>query len=84
LSTDDERRALIEMEQSLRRSDPAFVARMRRPFPAVTVLLLLLYTTAPLIGLLFGMAAVGIVAAAMFGAVAAVVVRRRFHRARGG
>ena len=84
---DDERRVLREIEDHLRMADPAFVARMTvpagHPFPTLSVLGVLLFLTAPLIGLLFGTAAVGRTAAvACYLAVVVLAHRRRRARRR--
>jgi Protein of unknown function (DUF3040) len=79
---DDESRVLTEIEHQLRLADPAFATRMTapdpRPFPTITVLFLLLFVTAPLISLLFGLMIVAVMTAAVLVVVAAVLLHR--HR----
>ena len=83
---DDERRMLAEIEDRLRMADPAFVARMTvsdpRPFPALSVLGVLLFITAPLVSLLYGIAVLAVITGMTLGVMAAVVFRRRRRPAR--
>ncbi|WIM98701.1 DUF3040 domain-containing protein [Actinoplanes oblitus] len=81
---DHERRALAELERSLK-GDSDFAARMAGladvpappPFPAVPVLCALLFILVPLVMLLFGWAGVLIVLDLFAAAVAVVLIRRR-------
>jgi Flp pilus assembly protein TadB len=78
------RRVLRDIENNLRRDDPAFAARMRgerRRFPVVPALCGCLYIVIPLVSLLFGMLAVIITFnAAVVVVIATVLVRRRSRR----
>jgi Flp pilus assembly protein TadB len=77
------RQVLRDIEDNLRRDDPAFAARMRgerRHFPIVSALCGCLYIVIPLVSLLFGMLAVVITLNAAIVVVATVLIRRRPRR----
>jgi Protein of unknown function (DUF3040) len=81
---DDERRILAELERHARMTDPAFAVRMATPvkrrFPTVPALFALLYVSAPLIGLLFGLVVVACTTVAVFVVAAALMLRARQSR----
>jgi hypothetical protein len=77
-----DRRALEEIEQRLAAGDPAFARRMNeiptRPFPALSVLCVLVFLSMPFVGLFFGPTAALIIAD--LAAVTVVVVLVLRHR----
>jgi len=74
------RQTLREIEEDLRRGDPAFAARMsgERPcFPTVSALCACVYVVIPLMSLLFGLFAVLLTLNAATAVIVAVLIRRR-------
>ncbi|MEV6302810.1 DUF3040 domain-containing protein [Actinoplanes sp. NPDC051861] len=79
---DKERRILADLERQLTAGDPGFAARMGgtespRPFPTITVLLVLLFLAFPFVMLLSGWFGMVIALDVFALAVAGVLISRR-------
>ena len=76
-----EARALDDIEQRLRTSDPAFARRMTaRPFPAVSVLCVAVFLALPFVALLRGPRAALVTADVAAIVVTVILIRRQMRK----